>query len=223
MHEHAWGILLASGRESRLQGAVERMTSILPVSRMVAVVRSGHRPALGPAVPVQVIEEPGPRGAALPVLVAALHAQEHDPLAVLIVPSDPASAGSNGHGLTSLDGACHQATRHADDVLVLRGSPAPLMVARAAAVLRLARMAMPEAMPWLDTYRQVLHAVSSGRARQGDLAVALSHLYSRLPRAGFGPLAVPGATVRMVASHGGVGPPRRTLRSSGSSGLSFLH
>jgi hypothetical protein len=221
MHEHAWGILLVSGRESRLHKAVDRMSCLVPPGRIVAVVRSGHRPPPGPASPGVIVEEPAPRGAALSVVVAALHVQEHDPLAVLIVPSGPGATAPGRHGLASLDGACLEASRNADDVLVLKGPPAPLMVARAAALLRLARMAHPEAVPWLDTYRQVLHAVRAGRARQEDLAVALSHLYSRLPRAGFGPLAVAGAILRKVARHASGG--RRPLRSSGTSGLSFLH
>ncbi len=222
-HEHMWGVVLASGHEARLPLALDRLARVIPPERMIAVAREGMNVC---AAAAELIEEPADRGTAVAALVAAMHAHEFDPFAVLVVQPSLDPPGLDRRRIVTLEGACRLA-EHSDDQVLMIGRPQPvLLVARALALVERGRQAFPGAAPWLDTYQQVLHAVTSGRAGRGHLRMALSHLYSRLPQAGYGPLTVLGA----AAPHGGVPPgghqptgTRRSLRSSAPSRLSILH
>jgi hypothetical protein len=218
MHEHTWAILLASGREHRLPAMMSR-TRPLAAERLVAVVRRGLCPRFVGAAPAQVIEEPDNHGPLVPVLVAALHVRESDPHAVLVA-TDTGLPDPDRRGFASFEQACRRAGRPDAGVVVSKGNPASLLIARPESILRLTLAALPEAMPWFEIYRQVLRAHRAGRAGHEDLAVARSHLYSRLPRAGYDLIgaALPwAAPQRVPARH------RRSLRLSASSGLSSLH
>jgi hypothetical protein len=222
-HEHMWGVVLASGREARLPLALDRLARVIPPERMIAVAREGMNIC---AAAAELIEEPADRGTAVAALVAAMHAHEQDPFAVLVVQPTLDPPGLDRRRIVTLEGACRMAERSHDQVLMIGRQQPVLLVARALALVDRGRRIFPGAASWLDTYQQVLHAVTSGRAGRGHLCMALSHLYSRLPQAGYGPLTVLGA----AAPHGGVPAggrpstrPGRPLRLSPPSRLSPLH
>src|SRR5688572_3454901 len=200
MHEHAWGVVLAAGHEARLPIALDRLGRLVPPERMLAVVQAGYE---GGAEASEIIEEPADRGTAIAALIAAMHARERDPLAVLVVQAGVDPPGLDRRRLVTLEGACRLAGSRDDEVLMLEGRPCPVLVARAEALVLQGMRAIPEAAPALSTYRQVLHAVRAGRAGQEHLRVALHHLYSRLPEAGHGPVALLGACAE---PHGDTSP-----------------